>query len=90
MTLKILEEKENSLLERKEVKFILQSVKNPSFPEASKFTSEQFKSAEELIAVRGIKGKFGMDTFLISANIYSSKEAKNKHEKKKEEKVAGK
>lgn len=84
--MKILEEKDNRFFNRKEVKFIIESSKNPSFAEAIKFVSEQFKSAEDLIAIKGIQGKFGVDTFLISAHLYENKEAKDKHEKKKDKK----
>lgn len=74
MIKKVLEEKENSLLNRLEVKLVVEADKNPSKAEAVKITSEKFKTSEELVAVHGIKGKFGRNTFLISANIYKTKE----------------
>ncbi|MBM3234399.1 hypothetical protein FJZ19_04890 [Candidatus Pacearchaeota archaeon] len=85
--MKIIEDKQNNLLNRREVKIIVEASKNPSFPEASKIISEHFKAQEELIAVYEIKGKFGRDTFLISASIYKTKEDKNKTEKQKKEKI---
>ena len=82
----ILEEKENNLLNRKEVKIIVETAKNPSFQEAENWIAEKFKAEKELIVIKGIKGKFGRNTFLITSFIYKSKEAKEKLEKKKEKK----
>jgi len=84
--MKILEEKENNLLNRKEVKIIVEAAKNPSFQEAENWIAEKFKAEKELIVIKGIKGKFGRNTFLITSFIYKSKEAKEKLEKKKEKK----
>lgn len=85
--MKILEDKKNSFLNRREVKIIVEAGKNPSFSESSKMIAEQFKAQEELIEVKGIKGKFGRGTFLISAFVYDTKEEKDKMEKKKEKKA---
>lgn len=86
--MKVLEETENKLLNRKEVKIIVEAAKNPSLPDASKILAEKFKSSEELIAVNGVKGKFGRSTFLISGNIYKTKEDKEQVEQKPKEKKA--
>ncbi len=86
--MKVLEEKDNSLLNRKEVKIVVEAGKNPSLQEAGKIVAEKFKSSEDLVAVKGVKGKFGRNTFLISANIYNKKEDKDILEKKKEKKAA--
>ena len=85
--MKIIEDKQNDLLNRREIKIVVEASKNPSFPEALKIISEHFKVSEELIAVYEIKGKFGRDTFLISSSIYNSKEDKNKTEKQKKKAV---
>ena len=90
--LKILQERENTLFNRKEVKVIVKSVINPSMKDALKFISEKFSKPEENIKINEIQGKFGRDTFLISSHVYHSKEdkerivAKSKKEKKEEEK----
>jgi len=81
--MKIIEDKQNPLLKRKEVKIIVEAGKNPSMQEASKLIAEHFKAQEDNIALKQIKGKFGRKTFLISANIYNSKEDKEKIEPKK-------
>ncbi len=84
--MKVIEDKDNSLLKRRETKIIVEAGKNPSMQEAGKLISEHFKTQEESIAVKQIKGKFGRDTFLISANIYPNKEDKEKTEPKVKQK----
>jgi len=84
--MKTIEDKPNSLFNRREIKIIVKAEKNPSFQEVRKLIAEQCKANEEVIEVYGIKGKFGRDTFLISASIYKTKEDKEKFEKKQEKK----
>jgi len=83
--MKTLEDKENLLLNRREIKVIVEAPKNPSFQEACKLISEKFKADEELIDIRNIGGKFGRDTFLISAYVYKNKKDKEEFAKKKPE-----
>lgn len=80
--MKVIEDKNNSLLKRREIKVIVEAEKNPSMQEAGKLILEHFKAQEENVAIKQIKGKFGRDTFLITANIYHSKEDKEKTEPK--------
>ncbi|MCX6749055.1 MAG: hypothetical protein NT076_05630 [Candidatus Pacearchaeota archaeon] len=85
----ILQDNKNPLLARRELKFITQAVKNPSFPETLDLVAEKFKAVKENVAVRAIRGKFGRDTFLIEALIYDNVEAREKHEpRKKVKKIA--
>jgi len=87
----ITEEKQNSLFNRKEVKLIIESKATPSKVEAQKIVAGKFTADSEFVAVKKILGKFGRNTFLIIANIYKSKEDKDKGElkpKKKKEKKA--
>jgi len=76
----VLKDLKNELLGRREVKIVVPSEKNPSFDEAIKFIAAEFKTPDENIDISGIKGKFGRKTFLISANVYDSKESKEKAE----------
>lgn len=88
--MKAIEDKNNSLLKRREIKVIVEANKNPTMQDAAKAVVEHFKSQEENVAIKQIKGKFGRNTFLITANIYHSKEDKEKTEpkaKKKEKAV---
>lgn len=89
----ILEEKENKLLNRKEIKIVVESEKAPSEKEVIDFISNEKKADKELIKVDRIKGKFGRRTFLLELKIYNSKENMDKVERtekqettKKEEK----
>ena len=84
--MKVIEDKQNPLLKRKEVKIVVEAGKNPTMQEANKKVAEHFKSSEENVAVKEIKGKFGRKTFLIGANIYNNKEDKEEIEPKKKEK----
>ena len=75
--MKIQKDIKNELMQRREVEFVLESSKNPSFAEISKLVSEHFKAPEEAIMVEDINGKFGRNTFLINVAIYDSKELKD-------------
>jgi len=90
MESRILEQKENKFFNRKEVKIILEAGKNPGFEDAATAVAEQLKADKENIFVKKIKGKFGRDTFLISAEIYKNKEDRDKQAEKfkKKEKTA--
>ena len=72
----IIEEKENSLFKRKEVKFTIDAEITPSHADARKIISENFSTSEENIRIKNILGKFGSKTFTISANIYVSEQDK--------------
>jgi len=88
--MKIIENKNNELLNRKEVKLIIEAEKNPSVQEATETVSKEFKSEEDSLAIKTVKGKFGRNTFLITANIYKNKEAKEKIEPKLKKKKGAK
>ena len=91
MELKITEEKENALFNRKEIKGFIDSEVVPSRIETSKILSEKFKVPWENIKIKKIVGKFGSKTFSVEANIYSSKQDKDSIElKKKKEKESEK
>lgn len=86
--LKILEEKENALFNRKEIKGSIESEIVPSRAETIEILSKKFKVPLENIKIKKIIGKFGSKTFSIEANIYSSEQDKDSIElKKKKEKA---
>ena len=64
----------NDVFKRQEVVLELEADKNPSFAETRTKLAEKFKKPEENIDVYSIQGKFGKNVFVISANIYDSKE----------------
>ena len=90
MTLKILEEKNNPLFKRKEIKASIASEKTPSRLEILELLSKKFETPMENIKIRGIRGGFGVKSFSIEANVYHSREEKEAVElKKKKEAVTG-
>jgi ribosomal protein S24E len=88
MALKILKEKENPLFNRKEISFELSAEITPSHKEVAEAISKKVSVPEESIKIKKIAGKFGSKNFIIDANIYSTKEHKEKTEKKLKKKVA--
>jgi ribosomal protein S24E len=91
MGLKILTEKENPFFNRKEIEANIEADITPKKSEAEELISKKFSISPENVKVKGIKGKFGSKDFIITANVYSSKEHKNKTEaKSKKEREAEK
>jgi len=86
MDFKIISETENPLFNRKAIEGELYADKTPSREEVAKFLSEKFSAPIDTIKIRTIKGKFGSKVFLIVANIYKTKEDKDRieHKKKKD------
>ncbi len=80
--MKVISDFKNDLLKRREVKVLVEADSNPGFENAGKQIAEKFKASEEVIAVKGIKSKFGRSTFLISAFIYDSVDDKENIEPK--------
>ncbi len=80
--MEVLQDKDNFLTNRKEIKVVVDSEKNPTYDEAKDIVINEFNADKENVVVKKIKGKFGRDTFLISAFIYKSKEDKEYFEPK--------
>lgn len=78
----ILNEKENPLLNRKEIEIIIDSNITPKIQEAEELISKKLSVPASNIKIKKIKGKFGLKEFIIVANIYSSIEDKNSIEPK--------
>ena len=85
----IIENKDNFLLKRNEVKLKVEQLVNPSYEEAVKLIEENFKAEKDNIVIKFIKGQFGTSSFVISAFIYKTKEDKEIFEPKKKEKKEG-
>lgn len=88
--LKIIKQRENPLFNRKEVEVSVETNVAPKISEAEEFVAKEFSSHADNIKIRKIKGRFGSNTFIISANIYHTKEHKESTEpkSKKEKKAA--
>ena len=89
MKLKITNQTENKLFNRKEIQAEIKSDSTPNKTEVLKLLGKETYAPEQNIQIKGIHGKFGSKTFIITANIYASKEDKEKTEQKsKKEKTA--
>ena len=80
MELKETKKHENPLFNRKEIVVVVESSSSPKITEVAQSLSEKYSSPAENIVVKTIKGNFGSNQFSITANIYSSKEYKDKTE----------
>ncbi len=91
MSLTILKQKENPLFNRKEIEANFEANVPPKINEAEEILSKEFSTNPESVKIKKIAGSFGSTNFMISANIYSSKEDKEKiEEKSKKEKKEAK
>ncbi len=81
--LKIIEEKENPLFKRKELKLETSADIAPKYTDVLDMIAKQFSAQPETIKVKQILGSFGSNIFTITANIYNSKEEKEELEIKK-------
>ena len=88
--MEIKKDTKNELMNRREIQAIITADKTPSFAEVAKLFAEHFKAGEDSIMVEKIGGKFGRNTFLLSASIYDTKELKDESFKRltKPKKVA--
>lgn len=77
---KILNQRENPLFNRKEVELLIMNEVTPKNREAEEIVAKEFSSDVENVKIKKISGYYGLNKFKISANIYKSKEYKNKIE----------
>ncbi len=85
---KILNEKENLLFKRKEVQASIEAEITPNKSEVEKLISEKFSTQAENIKIKNILGKFGSKVFTINANIYASREDRDKNTPKSKKEKA--
>jgi len=88
--LKILKQRENPLFNRKEIEINIETNIAPKISETEAFIAKEFSSNIDNVKVKKIKGRFGSNNFIITANIYDSKEDREKTEpkSKKEKKTS--
>ncbi len=88
--MKILAQRENPLFNRKEIEIVIETNIAPKISETEEFIAKEFSTSNENVKVKKVKGRFGSTNFTITANIYHSKEDKDKIEpkSKKEKKKA--
>lgn len=86
--MKIINQKENILFNRKEIRAEIESEMTPKKQDVEKFLSEKFGIPNENIEVKKISGKFGSKNFEIMAFVYDSKELKEQIEPRQKKKTA--
>ncbi len=80
---KLVEERENPLFNRKEIKFEISSEVTPSRMEIGKIVSEKFSAEPKKVKIKKISGKFGSKNFSVNIFIYKTEEQKNRTEIKR-------
>jgi ribosomal protein S24E len=72
--MEIIKQIDNALFNRKEIIIKIENESSPKTSEVAQTLSEKFSSPIEGVKIKSIKGNFGSNIFVISANLYSSKE----------------
>ncbi|HRZ85530.1 MAG TPA: hypothetical protein P5277_02000 [Candidatus Paceibacterota bacterium] len=89
--MQIIQEKNNSLLNRKEIQASIESVATPSKKEIIKLIGNHFKKDENCVVIETIKAGFGTKNAVINVKVYDNVESKIKFEtlsKKQKAKIA--
>ena len=81
-TLTIIKEKKNPIFNRREIEVNAVFEISPKIKDAEELIGKKFSADSENVKIKKIKGRFGSNTFVITANIYNSKEDKDKIETK--------
>lgn len=87
MEIKDIHETQNLVFNRKELSANIISEIAPSNKDVITLLSKKLSVPEEGIKLKGIHGGFGSKEFKIKANIYKSKEDRNKVERKTKKEV---
>ncbi|MEK6827645.1 MAG: hypothetical protein AABX99_04135 [Nanoarchaeota archaeon] len=78
----IVKEKKNPIFDRREIEINALLSVSPKIKEAEEMIGKEFSANPENVKIKKIKGRFGSTNFIITANIYTSKEEKDKIETK--------
>ena len=78
MEFKIIQEKENSLLNRKELVYEINEEVIPSKDSVKEELAKKYGFEKDLIEVLKISGKFGVKIFEVIVQVYHNKEEMNK------------
>jgi ribosomal protein S24E len=87
MEIKDIHEIKNNVFDRKELTAKIISEIAPSNIDVISHLAKKLNLPEEAIKIRGIYGEFGSKEFKVKANIYPSKEHRNKIERKTKKEV---
>ncbi len=88
--LKIINQRENPLFNRKETEISIETDVAPKIKEAEEFVAKEFSSHADNVKIRKIRGRFGSNNFIITASIYHSKDDKDNIEPKSKTKKENK
>jgi ribosomal protein S24E len=80
-------ETENALFNRREIEAVVETGASVSNDEAAKLVSEKTSVPVEHIRVNQVKSGFGKSEFKILADVYGSKEDKDKYVKKTKQEI---
>ncbi len=78
MEFKVLEDKENLLFDRREMKLEISEKVIPSKEAVKEELAKKYSVDKDLINILDISGKFGVRIFTILVQIYKNKEEMNK------------
>ena len=84
--MKVVNDFENVLLKRKELRVVISNDKNPGVEVVRKKVAEKFGADESLVVVKKIKSRFGNSEFDVEVFVYKDNASKEKIEPKKKEK----
>jgi ribosomal protein S24E len=87
MEIKDIKETKNLVFERREIECIITADSIPSNKEVIQALAKKLSASEDSIKIKGIYGKFGINEFQVKANVYKSKEEKNKIERKTKKEI---
>ncbi len=87
MEIKDIKETKNPVFERKEVQAMVFTESAPTKKDVATALAKKISASEDAIKIKGIYGKFGAKEFRIEANVYKSKEDKNKIERKTKKEI---
>jgi ribosomal protein S24E len=87
MEIKEIKETKNLVFERKEIQATAFAESAPTKKDVATALAKKISVPEDAIKIKGIYGKFGAKEFRIEANIYKSKEEKNKIERKTKKEI---
>jgi ribosomal protein S24E len=82
MEIKDITEKKNLVFDRREMEGKILTDSSPSNKEVAALVAKKLSVPEEAVKIKGVYGKFGSKEFNIKANVYKSKEDRNKVERK--------
>lgn len=84
--MKIISDKKNVLLKRREVVCEMECASNPGFAQSTKEIAKETGVSEEVVAIKKIDSSYGTSKFVVSAFLYDSVDEKNKIEPKPKQK----